>query len=1176
MEGEKEKVDILMDSGASISVMSDRLFPSKVAQLNPASMVRGIGGAHMAKEELTCEINMDCGWKGQHPIRPMPLQNPRLVILGRDFLSRYGNTEFDWKGKRVRLGEEWIFVTFPDPEDILSQCKIDSENCTAEQVNQINGLLEKYRDVFATNNKAPARCNQEVHQIRSKDDSICKDKVRRLPMKWLPEVNRQVEQMEKNGIIKPSVSPFNSNVLLAEKKDNTKRFVTDFRTLNKNTEQDAYPLPNVDEMLEGCKGAKYLTQLDLASGYWGIPLRPEDSKKTAFTVPKGRYEYIRMPFGLKNSQATFQRTMDKVVSELERDGIQHVTAYVDNLLIESQEFEEHMVCVEAVLKMMRKRNLSLRADKAEIGFRELLVLGFVVNGETIRPDPANVQKITDYPCPKTKKQVQRFLGIANFNRKFVKGYSDLVRPLTLLTASRSNKIEWGEREERAFQRLKTEMASVPNLFLPDWKAPFQMQTDASGEAVGGVLYQTSEEGDVRPIAYHSKTLSKPQRRWSATEKELFAVIECTRKWRVYCTGKVCIFTDHKPLEFARNMKDTRGKVARWILELDEIDYLIKYLPGKQNVVADAFSRTDIPSHESDGKHTEEAYKRVIYLLEDYPCEEKLFATQKKDKQLRAVYRCIKNGKRVATGPFKNTKGLNIAKNGLVTRYDRIVVPSNMQAEIIAEVHGQYHSGAENTCLLLKQRFWWRGMDGKVKEKVAECTVCSQCKNLPKPKQALQIPDIPNPMESIAMDFGSLPQDSEGYVGFLLIVDIGTSFISAIPLKDQLATTLEKALWTSWFSTFGMPKSLRSDQAKNMNGTVINALCKKLYIKKKASSPYHPEGNGMAERCIGKVKTMISSMSEDREIVLTGWREVFNEVVLATNCCTNRSSGFSAFEHMFGKTGRLPMDNFMGLSDTRQEKIDKSLIESVAIRNWREAQESYKKEYDTHLIINEYAAGQEVLVKRTHGKYPKIAPNWVQGPFHVVRKIGPVNWEVKEEKTGKSRVLHHNLLKPVLKGMSAQLTTTSADSTSTQATQVYEPDPSDKAERRQQRRPTEERMLVAGALLPATEERGPVAGALLPATEERVPVAGALLPATEERVPVAGALLPATEERGSVAGALLPATEERMSVAGALLPATEERGAAVGALLPANGASMEPRESRSRYGRTRRQTQFYGV
>ena len=985
--------------------MSDTIFPQIVKGLKDSTAVQGIGGSQKTKEFIQCEINLDCGWRGIHNIKPTRLpSSPHLVILGQDVLSKYGNTEFNWQEGKIRVGEDWIFVN-DLPEN--KSWTIDKENMSNEECCQVNQLLEKYGSVFASNNKSPKVCNKGFHVIKSLDNRICKDKVRRLPEKWKPEVNKQVQEMVKNGIIKESASPYNSNVILVDKKDNTKRFVIDYRTLNKNTVQDSYPLPDVQDILDNCKDAKFLTQLDLAAGYWGIQLDPDDSEKTSFSVPNGKYEFVRMPFGLKNSQATFQRIMDELVITVRRDNINDVTAYVDNIVIASKSFQDHITALEEVLKWLTESNLSLRADKCQLGFKEMQLLGYIVNGKRVRPDPVNVEKLKNFPIPRTKRQIQRFMGIANFNRKFIKSFSEITKPLTQLLSDKV-KFQWGEAQQEAFSKLKDLMCKAPSLHLPNWKKPFCMETDASKVAVGAVLFQMSDTGEKLPIAYHSRTLSgNTGKIWSATEKELFAILDATRKWKTYCANKIIVFTDHKPLQYTRNMKDSRGKIARWVMELSELDYEIRYIKGDDNSAADALSRIEIPEEENQNQ---------MYSIEEYPNRETIKSHQKKDKALKAGYQCVKSGKQPKKGPLKNIQGLRIV-DGILMKFNKVVVPESLTEKIVSECHGQYHNGIDNTTLMIKKRFWWRGIDKLVERVVSQCRTCSQCKTMKTPREKLQIPEEPEPRECIAMDAGSMPVTAGGFAGFLLVVDLATRFISATPFVRQTAPVIEDIVWKKWISVFGVPVDLKSDQAKNMDGNVVNAMCTRLGINKSRSSPYHPEGNGTAERSVGKVKTMISSTCEARGIPITEWTSIIDEIVLAINCTPNRSLKCTPFEYMFGNNpGRLPIDNFMQLKSVG-EPLDQETVRSYAKGNVAEAKQQYKEYYDTKAVVNKYAEGQEVLVKRTHGKYPKLSPNWVRGPYHIVKKVGPVNyWVVNGE--GKGKLLHHNLIKPALKKVEA--------------------------------------------------------------------------------------------------------------------------------------------------------------
>ena len=299
------------------------------------------------------------------------------------------------------------------PAKVMTKNYRMGESLTQHQANEIKGLIDSFK-VFATNNRAPEECTLGMHAIRSMDDVVSKDRARRIPLCDLPIVKEQVGEMLKINIIQESTSPFNSNILLVKKDDGSKRFVLDFKNLNKNTKQDSYPLPNVEEMLEKMHGYEYFTQLDLAAGYWAIPLREEDREKTAFSTPFGKFECLRMPFGLLNAGATFQRKMDKLKEKLISLGVKNVEVYVDNIVLFSKTYEEHLTSLKIILQVMKEHHLNLRKDKCEFFKNSIIFLGFLIDGKTIKPDPKNVDKVNKFPTPKTRKQVQRFLGLANF------------------------------------------------------------------------------------------------------------------------------------------------------------------------------------------------------------------------------------------------------------------------------------------------------------------------------------------------------------------------------------------------------------------------------------------------------------------------------------------------------------------------------------------------------------------------------------------------------------------------------------------------------------------------------------------------------------------------------------------------------------------------------------------
>ena len=1011
LQNREFKVDFLLDSGAKTSIMS--IDDNEVTAFVDGSggCIIGVGGKQAIGKPMECSFTLDCAPRKtfQHSIKPSKIPGePRLVLLGTDFLAKFDLTVFDWEYNRVLMGDTWVYYANVSSAE---ESKFDvSRHLAPDQQKQIVSIINKHAEsVFVHNPKAPKRSSLGIHSISLKSRLPHKDKVRRIPRKWCDATDQQVNEMLENNIIQESNSPYSSNPLMVTKKDGCKRFCVDFRTLNANTIKDTYPLPNVDDMLDQFWDCKFFTQLDLASGYWGIPMHPEDIEKTAFVAPKGKYEFLVMPFGLVNAQATFQRSMDKMVIRLRNEGTEDVDAYVDNIIIYSKTFEEHSHTLDRVLSLADEANLSLRADKCEFAKPEIEFLGFLINGHDIRPTPANVAKVKGFPSPTTRKKLQSFLGVANFNRRFIKDYSKIVQPLSAMTSSKK-KFEWGIEQENAFQRIKECISQAPALRLADWSKEFHIQTDASDISVGAVLFQQGDKGERYPLAYHSKTLDSTEKKWSATEKELFGIVSASRKWAPYCSNSVIFHTDHQPLKYIRKQKDPRGKLARWLIELENYDYRVEYVPGKDNVEADYLSRIEIPDDKEELESTQE--KSCVYFNEEVlPTLEIIRRHQQEDSQVKDAMIQLATSNKIETGIYKSYANLNVA-NGIIWKGDRILIPKTLQTKVMQEYHGQYHPGVENTTLLLKTRFYWRGMEKSIKDFVGTCRTCIQTKVSKVQRSETQIPETPNCRERLCIDIACMPKSNREKSYILQMIDANSKFVATAALDDQQAETIRKVLWPKWFSYFGIPRSLLSDQGKNVDGKVIRDLCKRLNIIKMHSSPYHPEGNGSTERSIGSVKGIIRAMCQSRGVAAVDWDLLLDEATLAYNNTVNKSTGYSPFKSMFGHEAVLPLDNVCGIAPSG-EQVPPALVRLNAEKNREEAQQDYKKRLDGKLNTQFLEVGQEVLLKRTFGDYPKISVKWKEDakgfPYIIVKRIGPVNYAIRNS-SGLEKVYHRNMLK----------------------------------------------------------------------------------------------------------------------------------------------------------------------
>ena len=440
------------------------------------------------------------------------------------------------------------------------------------------------------------------HQIPTTDDLPINTRQYRFPQVHKEEINRQVEELLAGGIVKYSQSPYNTPVWIVPKKEDSKgnkrwRMVMDFRALNDKTIGDAYPLPNIVDILDQLGGARYFSVCDLASGFHQIKMDAADGHKTAFTTPFGHYEFDRMPFGLKNAPATFQRLMDLVLTGLQG---KELFVYMDDIVIYATSLKEHGRKYNALIERLRQANLKLQPDKCEFLKSEVTYLGHIISRDGVKPDPRKLEAVHHFPRPKTPKNIKQFLGLAGYYRKFIPNFSRLAKPLTNLLKN-DTPFEWTMEQEASFEKLKQKLCIEPVLQYPDFSRSFILTTDASGIAVGGILSQGEINKDL-PIAYASRTLTDNEFKYDTYEKEALAIVYCVKHFRPYLYGrKFTLVTDHKPLMWFKNAQDANMRILRWRLKLAEYDYEVVYKAGKTNVNADALSRNPVNLEETNCK-----------------------------------------------------------------------------------------------------------------------------------------------------------------------------------------------------------------------------------------------------------------------------------------------------------------------------------------------------------------------------------------------------------------------------------------------------------------------------------------------------------------------------------------------------------------------------------------------
>ena len=419
-------------------------------------------------------------------------------------------------------------------QETLDSVPVDLSNCnlTPEEQTRLRGLLDEYRDIFAVHPEELGRTDLVQHHIETGDHPPIRSRPYRVPHAQKETIEKHIEDMLSRDVIQPSTSPWASPVVPVPKPDGSSRFCVDFRKLNSITKKDSYPLPLISESLEALGGATFFSSLDLVSGYWQAEVEPASREKTAFITHAGLYEFITMPFGLCNAPGTFQRLMECVLRGLTW---QIALIYLDDVLVYSRTFEEHLHHLRLVFDRFRAAGLKLKPSKCHFGQRQVKYLGHVITSEGIQPDPEKIKVVQEYPVPKSVKDVRAFMGLTNYYRKFVKGFAHIASPLHDLTKKGASFL-WTDDCQKAFETLKTALTQAPILAYPDFTQPFQLATDASNDAIGMVLGQKHNGKEV-VIAYAGRKLSPAERNYSTTEREALSVVDGVRHFQPYLYGR---------------------------------------------------------------------------------------------------------------------------------------------------------------------------------------------------------------------------------------------------------------------------------------------------------------------------------------------------------------------------------------------------------------------------------------------------------------------------------------------------------------------------------------------------------------------------------------------------------------------------------------------------------------
>ncbi|SSD61661.1 related to Transposon Ty3-G Gag-Pol polyprotein [Saccharomycodes ludwigii] len=835
-------------------------------------------------------------------------------------------------------------------------------------------------------------------------------------------VNDLINDLLEKNFITPSKSPCSSPIVLVKKKDNSYRMCVDYRKLNAITVKDPFPLPRIDSLLSRIGKATIFSTLDLHSGYHQIPVRSEDQYKTAFVTPTAKYEYKVMPFGLVNAPSTFARYM----AELFRDLV-FVGVYLDDILVFSKSKEEHLNHLDVVLDRLKSEGLIAKLKKCHFLQSSVEFLGYQISAGKIEPLQGKTDAICAFPTPRSVKEAQRFLGMVNYYRRFIKGCSIIARPINTFI---SGEATWGVTQDKALKSLKRALQEQPVLIPFDVTASYRLTTDACKYGVGAVLEELDEnKNPVGTVSYFSKSLQGAQQRYPAGELELLGIISALEHFKYLLHGKRFVLrTDHISLLSLKTTKEPGTRIARWLDTLSEYDFELQYVKGHDNVVADAISRAPYEINVIDE------------LVSIDPCEWK--NDYEEDPYCAALLVSLNPDEYL--GKIRVSKADTSYFNKIIKRYrlsnafrkmirleedllywkDRYIVPRSKVQLVLNTYHdhGLFggHFGYNVTLQKVTESYYWPRQDHEVQKYVASCPNCQVFKfhrnrqyGLLKP---LEVPE--GRWTDISIDFVSgLPPTVSGKDMILVVVDRFSKRAHFVACNKELSQEYTiNLLFQFVFCYHGFPKRIVSDRDVRFTGNAYRELTERLGIKLCMSSSNHPESDGQSERTI---KTLTQLLRSYAGLEQGRWDVLLPQVEFVYNSTYHSAVKAAPFLVDLGYVPNEPLLDSTSLTAARNfSAVD--LIQSLRAITLRTKDFLKENQVNMEVAVNpgrreeKFAVGDYVLVHRdayfTGGRYIKLQPIFL-GPFKIVKVINENAYEVDLPKTSKKhRVINVRWIK----------------------------------------------------------------------------------------------------------------------------------------------------------------------
>lgn len=967
----------LLDTGSDITAIRQDVYESHFRNIDLDAeflTIRGIGSNRIAtmgsfekdvlinEEELTLRVHVISNEASHFK-----------AIVGNDILSQVDVV--------FRAGE--IVISKKETDNFLMNMNLDEEFDRKTETVDVSHIKdeerrEQVKKLIEDYEPEKIKLTDVKMKIIMKNEEPVYQRPRRLALPEKQVVEKQIEEWLKEGIIRRSSSDFASPIVLVKKKDGSTRICCDYRKLNKNIVKDRFPLPLIEDVLDRLHDANFFSTIDLRNGFFHVGIEDCSIKYTAFVTHHGQFEFLKCPFGLCNSPAVFQRFISTVFRELMMENI--MLYYMDDIIVLSSTEEEGLKRLQRVLQVAKDYGLDLKKKKCQLLQKRIEFLGFIIEDGRVQPSNEKTLAIRNYPQPTTVKQIQSFLGLTGYFRKFIASYSIIAKPLSDLLR-KDQQFVFGEKQNEAFERLRKLLSSEPVLHIYNQAGETELHTDASKYGYGACLMQKADEDNkFHPVYYMSKKTTPAEEKYGSYELEVLAIIQAVKKFRIYLLGiQFKIVTDCSAFQKTMAKKDLTTRVARWALLLEEYSYVVEHRKGNRMSHVDALSRYPV------------VMTMTNTLMEEAGVIERLKRAQEADEHILAVKKIL------STEDYEDF----FIKNGILYKFENgrelIVAPKAMQTEIIKRSHEIGHFAVPKTEEMVKREFYIPKLKEKIQRCIGNCISCILGSRKEGKKEGMlhPIPKQDGPLHTYHVDhLGPMSSTNKNYRYIFAIVDDFSKFTWLYACKSTTAKEVISC-FEKQKQVFGNPARIISDRGTAFTAEEFEAYCALESIQHVRITTGVPRGNGQIERVNRIIIPVLTKLSLEDP---TKWFKYVERVQRALNSTIQRSIGATPFEILTG----VKMRN-------KEDILIKELLEDATIKKFNESREELREESKRQILkVQEenrraynlrrrnpksYKVGDLVAIKRTQfGSGIKIHKKYL-GPYEIVKVSANERYDV---------------------------------------------------------------------------------------------------------------------------------------------------------------------------------------